>query len=339
MTGSRSYILWPKQPPLPFHVPIRKPPPEPPAANVNRITAAAQLDPLTTDVDPEYLDSIAPELPIAFNMAAFVDGCPTLQQLVQLGVDLSVVEKDPEVGKSLLRMNFDRHIKPHIQALMDIGVPAEELGPLITENPYIFQVSIHNIKARVEYLLSKDFPPECIVRIVTGYPPYLNYSVKQVDARLGYLQNEFYFNADGLRTVLINHPQLMGLETEDIRTIKCAIFDLMAFEYNWTRLLILQLPAILSQPPKKLVNIFDILHNTGNINHGLMIRFPEVFVTDERQVSDRIGYLMLLGRDQYDPSRPLYVPLTAISSVSDAVFATKYARTSEADYDLYLKNR
>ena len=141
-----------------YHVPIRKPPPESPAANINRITDST--DPLTEDVDPEFLDSIAPELPIAYNLAAFVNRSPSLQQLVRLGVDLSVVEKDAEIAEMLLRLDFERDMKPHIQALVDLGIKPDDLGPFITENPAIFEVSINNMKARVEYLRSKKFPQQ-----------------------------------------------------------------------------------------------------------------------------------------------------------------------------------
>ena len=160
-----------------------------------------------------------------------------------------------------------------------------------------------------------------------------------MDARLGFLQQEYFLEADQLRNILINHPRVMALGTGELRVMHFTLTDLMGFEHEWTRKLIVELPAILSVNHQTLVNVFDILHNTGNIKHGLMVRFPEVFLTEERQVRDRIVYLKLLGRDQFDPELPLYVPLTAISIASDEVFATKYARTSEADYDLFLKNR
>jgi mTERF domain-containing protein len=334
-----SHDLEEQERPFPYYVPIKKPPPEPVNANINRITDTTNLDPFTTDIDPDYLQTIAPELPIAYNMAAFVNRSHCLQELVKLGVDISQFDQDSEVASFMLQLNFDRHVKPYITALHQIGVPADRLGGIFTDNPYIFKVSLHNISARIEYLKSKKFTKQAIVKILTTYPSYLNYSIKEVDARLGFVQQEFELNGNGVRTVLTNHPQVLSQPTMSVRYCKLAISDLMGFDDIAVKVIVTKNPAILSANVKRMVNVFDYIHNIAKVPHEMIVKFPEVFTADVQTVRNRIDYLKLLGKDQFDPLEPLYIPLTAIAVMSDEEFANKFARTSEADYDLFLKNR
>lgn len=325
--------------PFGYYVPIRKPPPEPARSNINRITDSVPLDPFTTDIDPEYLITVAPEHKISYNLAAFVNRSSTLQQLVNLGVDVSQFDQDPEVSSYVLQLNWEKDIKGHISALHEIGIPARRLGDFITDNPLIFQVSLHNIAARVEYLRSKKFGKKAIIKILTTYPRYLNYTVKEVDARLGFVQQEFSFSGNQVRSILTKYPGVLALPTMNIRYTKLAISDLMGFDKTATRIIVSRQPAILSQVVRKIVNIFDVIYNIAGIQHEIIVKFPQVFLSDLKTVKDRVEYLKLIGKDQFDPTEPLYIPLTAIAVVTDEEFATKFARTSVDDYDLFLKNR
>lgn len=329
-----------------YYRPVKRVKPEPLASNISRVMRARDeqlsrpLDPFSRVVDPDLLDSMIPETGNSFNVAAFVNRCPTLQQLVDLGVDLSIVEKDYEATNYLIRLDFGRHVRDHIQALVDVGVRPRDLGHFITHNPMIFAVSIHNIRARVEYLLSKRFPKSAVSQILTLFPPYLSLSVKEVDARLGFVQQEFGLKPSQVRCVLVHHPQI--LEPEDpipFRVINFSLTDVMGFTRDQARTIVTQVPAILSRPHQHLVNVFDLLHNTGHVDHEVILLFPEVLLAEEGQLRQRIDYLMLLGRAQFVPTAPLFVPLSALSVAGDAVFATKYARTSEDDYNLFLKDR
>jgi hypothetical protein len=114
----------------------------------------------------------------------------------------------------------------------------------------------------------------------------------------------------------------LGLERQDVRHV------------------VVSVPSILSSSRQVIANVFDILHNDAEIPHEVILKFPEVFsAEDERTLESRLHYLQILKRDQFDPEKPLFIPLTVLTEGDDEVFAVKYARTSIEDYNLFLKSR
>ena len=126
------------------------------------------------------------------NLAAYVNESTVLSNLVKLGVNLSVVEKDVDVATHLVKADYDTDIAPYLLFLHGVGVPDAHLSEFITKNPSIFLESLENLQIRIDYLQSKKFSREAIARIVTKAPTLLSKSVKEVDAQLGYLQKEFH---------------------------------------------------------------------------------------------------------------------------------------------------
>lgn len=61
------------------------------------------------------LSTFAPELVPTFNFAAYVNISPTLQKWLQLGVDLSKFEKKPGIPEYIMGLDFETHMKSHIQ--------------------------------------------------------------------------------------------------------------------------------------------------------------------------------------------------------------------------------
>ena len=99
-------------------------------------------------------DNIVPFLEPAFNFAAFTNKSETLQQLVNLGVDLTKIEKRKGLPQFLLRLDFERDIKHHITFLNDLGIPANTYGRFITKNPLFFKESIEDLGMYISMLLS-----------------------------------------------------------------------------------------------------------------------------------------------------------------------------------------
>lgn len=85
------------------------------------------------------------------------------------------------------------------------------------------------------------------------------------------------------------------------------------------------------------VKIFDYVHNEMKIPHELIARFPIILDIRLHFIEWRHLYLKKLGRDQYNPKEPLYVPLTAFYELEDNEFCEKYAKTSVNDFNLFLK--
>lgn len=56
-----------------------------------------------------------PGFAMSYSLAAYVDRSPTLQKLVDLGVDLSAVEANPGQADVLVKLDFDRDVAPRIR--------------------------------------------------------------------------------------------------------------------------------------------------------------------------------------------------------------------------------
>ena len=133
-----------------------------------------------------------PALPSqSFNLAPYANESETLRRLIELGVDLSKVEKNAAVASYILKMDFEKDAMPYIRFLHNIGVHSDDLGQIITKNPGIFQEDLDHLQVRVNYLASKKFSSGDISRIVTKAPGVLSMMTKDLDKQLGYYQKEF----------------------------------------------------------------------------------------------------------------------------------------------------
>ena len=94
---------------------------------------------------------------------------------------------------------------------------------------------------------------------------------------------------------------------------------------------------LISEAHRTSVKVFDLVHNEMKIPHELIAKQPEVLDWKMRYIEERHLYLKKLGRDQYDPKLPLYVPLSAFYILEDNEFCEKYAKTSVKDFNLFMK--
>lgn len=133
-----------------------------------KLEQKSSLDKCTEDIT-----HVAPYLKPTFNLAAYVNKSETLQELLKLGVSLHMLEKNVTVPPFILGLDFDRDIKNHVIFLHELGISKEEIGEIITKNPYILKQTLDNMKVRINYLRYKKFDHEMIVRILTRNPFWL----------------------------------------------------------------------------------------------------------------------------------------------------------------------
>ena len=86
-----------------------------------------------------------------------------------------------------------------------------------------------------------------------------------------------------------------------------------------------------------LVRRFDFAHNHMGLSHQQIVQFPHVLLTRDFRMRQRHGFLKLLGRDQYDPSKPNYVSPLALVSGTDAEFCFTFAKSSLQAFNDFLK--
>lgn len=63
----------------------------------------------------ENISDITPYIKPSYNLAAYVNKSPMLQELVKLGVNLYKLEKTKGVPEFLLRLNFEENVKGHLR--------------------------------------------------------------------------------------------------------------------------------------------------------------------------------------------------------------------------------
>ncbi len=82
----------------------------------------------------------------SFNLAAYVNESETLQNLVKLGVDLSRIEQDVDIANYIVKLDFERDVRPYLTFLMDNGITTEDIPVCLTQNPDILRQSIDDMQ-------------------------------------------------------------------------------------------------------------------------------------------------------------------------------------------------
>lgn len=186
-----------------------------------------------------------------FNLAAYANKSETLKQFVELGVDLSKIEKKKGLPQFLLQLDFNDNVKPHLFFLHDLGVPAEAFGFIFTKNPLLFKQSIDDLQTRVYYLQSKRFSTLDVQRIVSKNPFWLNFSTRRVDRRLGWFQKELQMTGDEVRELSVKQPKLITYNLEHVRKTIFLIREEMGFDKIETKMLFLSKPNLIMQSELK----------------------------------------------------------------------------------------
>ncbi|XP_031213811.1 transcription termination factor 3, mitochondrial [Mastomys coucha] len=297
------------------------------------------LSPLQPVSEEEAIQIAAyPLLPLSsFTLADYVDHSETLQKLVQLGVDLSKIEKHPDVANLLLRLDFEKHIKQILLFLKDLGLEDNQLGPFLTKNYAIFSEDLENLKTRVAYLQSKKFSKTDIARMVKNAPFLLSFSVERLDNRLGFFQKELELNVKKTRDLIVRLPRLLTGSLEPVKE-NMKVYRLeLGFKHNEIQHMVFKIPKMLTANKRKLTATFDYVHNVMNIPHHIIIKFPQLFNARVFKIKERHLFLAYLGKAQYDPAKPNYVSLDKFISFPDEVFCKKIAKASVNDFEKFLK--
>ena len=142
------------------------------------------------------LHSLPPSVKSAGNIAVYARDSEALTKLVELGVDLSQVERNAEATDLFVKMDFKKNVVPYLTFLNQLNVPDTLLAQCITRNPMIFAESLEDLQLRIDYLFSKQFSSEQIIGLVTRAPQFLSLSTIEIDGKLGYLQKKFHLTGE-----------------------------------------------------------------------------------------------------------------------------------------------
>ncbi|XP_030003073.1 transcription termination factor 3, mitochondrial [Sphaeramia orbicularis] len=275
--------------------------------------------------------------PASTSLKEYVDQSETLSKLVQLGVNLWKLEQRPNVGSMLLRLDFETDVVPRLLFLKDIGVEDSRFGYIITHNPFILTESLENLQSRVKYLKSKKFSSETVASMVSRAPYLLNFSVKRLDNRLGFYQQELSLSVSNTRNIVARLPRLLCGSLEPVKeNLKVCEIE-FGLKKNEIQHIIIAVPKVLTANKKKLTQIFNFLHNTMNIPHRLIVKFPQVLNSKYLRIRERHLFLQYLGKAQYDPAQSNYISLDRLVSLPDETFCTEVALATLDDFYLFQK--
>jgi len=297
----------------------------------------------TEEVLPEHrptqeeLDAIRATKPLS-SLASLINESLTLQKLVDLGVNLHKWEVKGQIGLAV-KLDFAADVAPIIKFLADVGIPHDLIGICLSSCPQIIEQNIDDLKARVSYLLSKKFKKGDIVEIICGAPHWLIVSVKGIDRRLGFLQKSFNLTGNQVRNLAVTEPKVVVLLKLAQHVIKkrFAIKEEMGFSEAELKQIVVSHPFIIRHRLPVIQEQFDLLHNEIGMPHELLVKFPSALTKSDLKTRGRHKFLVELGRAQYDPLLPNYVPPTMLTDPSDAEFCEKVAKSDVDTYYKFLK--
>ncbi|KAK7125168.1 hypothetical protein R3I94_019263 [Phoxinus phoxinus] len=318
--------------------------------NVHQISNQESLSDMGLDavVRPSPLQEISEEEaiqiqvpsalpPDSFTLKPYVDQSETLSKLVQLGVNLWELEQRPNVGSMLVRLDFHADVAPKLLFLKDLGVEESKLGTILTKNPFILTESLDNLEARVSYLKTKKFSQESVAVMVSKAPYLLNFSVERLDNRLGFFQQQLGLSAEKTRNVVTRLPKLLCRSLEPIKeNLKVCELE-FGFRGNEIQHIVTTVPKVLIANKRKLTQIFDFVHNTMDVPHSLIAKFPQVLNAKFLRIKERHLFLEYLGRAQYQPSQPNYISLDRLVFLPDDVFCSDVALATLEDFERFQK--
>nr|CAH7719697.1 unnamed protein product [Callosobruchus chinensis] len=269
--------------------------------------------------------------------ASSINDSDFLKELLKLGVNFYELEKNLETIPFLLGLRFE-DVKDHIIFLRELGLEKHIIGRIITKNPFIFKEDLENLNVRVNYLQYKKFTNDMILRILEKNPNWLSYSTQDIDKKLGFFQNNFDLSGDQVRFLAVRCPKLITYDPEKIRLNIFVLEEEMGLLKEEMKKVILKKPKIFMNGQNRLLKTFDYLHNTMKIAIETIVETPEILTCRQSRLMPRHLFLEKLGRTQYNPKKPNYIPLTSLVAESDSNFATELAKSSVAAYNEFLKS-
>ncbi|KAK9503832.1 hypothetical protein O3M35_010306 [Rhynocoris fuscipes] len=288
------------------------------------------------DICKEDVSDYAPFLAPTYNIAAYVNKSPSLQQFIKLGVDLHRIEKKGLI-ELLLKNDFERDVKKYIKFLYNVGVPPEEYGHFFTENLEILKEDLDNLIIRTQYLLSKKFTNQDIVRIISKNPKWISHRADDIDSRLGFFQDNFHLTGDEVRYVVVKMPKLITYRLRHVEENHFTIKEEMGFKTNEIKKILLGKPKIFVLNRNLLTQRLDFIINSMKIPHEVISLQPGVVTSRLERIKQRHNFLVLMNKAQYDCNQPVYISLHDLVRGNDAEFCEKVAGTSVLTYNAFLK--
>ncbi|XP_031616844.1 transcription termination factor 3, mitochondrial [Contarinia nasturtii] len=288
-------------------------------------------------VDDESKIYAEPMLQPTFNLAAYVQKSETLQQLLNLGVNLHQLDKSLHT-EFIATLDFQRDISPYVMFFTkDVGVSVEQMGKFLTKNPEILKRNLDDIQVRINYLQLKRFNQDEIVQIITKNPMWLNYPTREIDERLGFFQKDFDLIGNEVRALAVACPRLITHDMQEIRNISFSVREECCFEKHEVKNILLKCPKFWMMHRFDFMERYDFVSHHMKIENSQLAMTPFILTNRLFRIKERHGFLKHIKRAQYNPKLPLYISLDDLCIGTDETFAENIAKRPYEEFESYLR--
>ena len=275
--------------------------------------------------------------PLVYNLAYFVNTNPVLQNFVKMGIEIRKWDNRRTIAESILRLDEEKHVKPILIFLHDIGIPKESQAFVIEKNPMLFSQEMTNLNARIEYLKSKKFTNEMIASIVVKAPLILNISVSDVDTKLGWFQSEFKLTGNEIRSLMTVKPRLITLPLNIPSKVKFSLKEFLCYDEKTIKNFLLTFPKLFTKEFEQIEANIVYLTQVCKLTDKFIAIYPPILCAPLHLLKSRYAYLKHLDRVQFDPTKPNFVSLKNLIEPNLNEFCSRTAKTTVEDFTNFLK--
>lgn len=277
---------------------------------------------------------------VTHNLAKIVDKSPSLKRLVDLGVKIWKWEREPGQLDLALRLDFKTHVGPKMDFLRALGVQLEDMVAVFEANPQLLvETSMDECLVRKDYLVKMGFTRAQITAVLSADPQWLSHAVEEIDSRLGFLQRTFELSAADLRQVAALEPKLVtwvGLP-DQINLNLFSFKEEMGFDKWQITGMLKACPLVFRHKYEYvLMETFDALAVEVGFSRQIIAKNPHSLLFPASKIRDRLAFLKLAGRDQFDPKKPNFISIDTIIAFSDNEFS-KMVNVDSDKFDRFLK--
>uniref|UniRef100_A0A8R1XWW0 Mitochondrial import receptor subunit TOM22 homolog n=1 Tax=Onchocerca volvulus TaxID=6282 RepID=A0A8R1XWW0_ONCVO len=275
----------------------------------------------------------------SWSIANYVNHLPVLQVLVELGMDLFEVDLTTDIGRKLVKLDWENDVRPKLIWLIhQVGMPIIDVGSYLTRNPYFLLQDLGSMQVRLNYLYSKQLNKAKILKIVRNNRFWLNTDVKIIDARLGWIQKTFELTGDEMRQVIVTEPRVIIYGIGPLERLVIMLNEELEFTKEQIKAILLEDPRVFMIESSALHATYNYLRFTMHLSNMQIAEWPLCLRFSIGAIRRRHEFLVQLQKADYNEGSPNYVHLSSLLQPSDQKFAVNVAHTYLTVYNTFLKN-
>ena len=199
-----------------------------------------------------------------------------------------------------------------LQSFCDVSLP--EFGTIIGKCPHVLEHPLDSLLETLNYLKKCNFSTDSLQQMCVKHPRTLLMKPIAIDETLCVLQLMTDLPAQDLKSIVISAPRLITSEMDQVTLNRNLFRDKFLFDIKQFHRGLVNCPEILLIRCLHLESIYNYLTSELKLSNEIISHSSEIFRSQLRNVKTFHLFLKSLNRDQYDPSKPLYVSLKCLAS-------------------------